>query len=535
MESISSGELLNSSSEFEDSRAACRATPQVKDAVLAKPQSVDGIPTDVRNPAADSHAPLSNASVEEVSPVQLVNTTSSPREAERQTSLPDHLSSAGAHRAVILLAWPVLLEQVLHFSVGFFDVYLSGRLGQEETAAIGMAAYVSWLGSMIFGLVGVGATALIARFWGAHQFDEARTIISRAMALAICLGISVSCVLFTMAPGIVWLLGLSGESVQIGVTYLRIDAIGQIFSAWVLVGAASLRGAGDMRTPLYVLCLTSVVNIVLSTTFVYGLGPVPTLGVNGIVYGTVCAQFTGALLMAWFLTSGRTVLQIVYKEFLIRRESTWRLMRIGGPAALDGVATFTGHFLFLMIISRLTDGEAAFAAHIIGVRVEALSYLPAVAFGIASGSLAGRYLGAQRPDLARACGFAAVGQAVAYAALMSVLFFTFAPQIYAQMHIDPLVQTIGVDPFRLMACYQIPNAILIVLVSTLRGSGDTRFPLWCAFLGTFFVRVPLAWYLGIGLNYGLFGAWIGMGADNILRCGLISWRYLAGRWIHVKV
>jgi MATE family multidrug resistance protein len=515
--------------------AACRATPQVKDAVLAKPQSVDGIPTDVRNPAADSHAPLSNASMEEVSPEQLVNTTSSPREAERQTSLPDHLSSAGAHRAVILLAWPVLLEQVLHFSVGFFDVYLSGRLGQEETAAIGMAAYVSWLGSMIFGLVGVGATALIARFWGAHQFDEARMIISRAMALAICLGIAVSSVLFSMAPGIVWLLGLSGASVNIGITYLRIDAIGQIFSAWVLVGAASLRGAGDMRTPLYVLCLTSVVNIVLSTTFVYGLGPVPTLGVNGIVYGTVCAQFSGALLMAWFLTSGRTVLQIVYKEFLIRRESTWRLMRIGGPAALDGVATFTGHFLFLMIIARLTNGEAAFAAHIVGVRVEALSYLPAVAFGIASGSLAGRYLGAQRPDLARACGFAAVGQAVAYAAVMSVLFFTFAPQIYAQMHIDPLVQTIGVDPFRLMACYQIPNAILIVLVSTLRGSGDTRFPLWCAFLGTFFIRVPLAWYLGIGLNYGLFGAWIGMGADNILRCGLISWRYLAGRWIHVKV
>lgn len=255
--------------------AACRATPQVKDAVLAKPQSVDGIPTDVRNPAADSHAPLSNASMEEVSPEQLVNTTSSPREAERQTSLPDHLSSASAHRAVILLAWPVLLEQVLHFSVGFFDVYLSGRLGQEETAAIGMAAYVSWLGSMIFGLVGVGATALIARFWGAHQFDEARMIISRAMALAICLGIAVSSVLFSMAPGIVWLLGLSGESVNIGITYLRIDAIGQIFprGSWWAQPASAVLAICVHRSMCSVSQVSSTSSFPRPLSMAWGLSP----------------------------------------------------------------------------------------------------------------------------------------------------------------------------------------------------------------------------------------------------------------------
>lgn len=440
-----------------------------------------------------------------------------------------------AHLAVIHLAWPVLLEQVLHFSVGFFDVYLSGRLGQQETAAIGLAAYVSWMASMVFGLVGVGATALIARFWGARDFDSARLIASRAMALALCMGVAVSTLLYFLAPFVAWLLGLEGESALIAVDYLRIDSRGQIFSAWTLIGAASLRGAGDMRTPLYVLSVTSVVNMFLSTSLVYGLGAFPQLGVNGIVYGTVAAQFCGALLMAWFLTSGRSALTLVRKEFVIRKETTQRLMRIGGPAAMDGLATFTGHFLFLMIIARVASGKAAFAAHIVGVRVEALSYLPAVAFGIASGSLAGRYLGAQRPDLARTAGLAAVGQASLYAALVSIVFFVYAPEIYARMHIDPEVQEIGVAPFRLMACYQVPNAILIVLVSTLRGSGDTRFPLWCALLGTFCVRVPVAWFFGIHLGYGLFGAWIGMGADNLLRCGLITWRYLVGRWTLVKV
>ena len=118
---------------------------------------------------------------------------------------------------------------------------------------------------------------------------------------------------------------------------------------------------------------------------------------------------------------------------------------------------------------------------------------------------------------------------------MMVLFFSFAPQIYATMHSDPAVAAAGVPAFRLMAGYQIPNAILIVYVYALRGAGDTRFPLFCALLGNVVVRVSVGYLCGVYWQMGLLGAWIGMGADNILRSGLISWRYLAGRWIHTKV
>ena len=78
------------------------------------------------------------------------------------TPATDHL-----RRDLFLLVLPVLAEQLLIFGIGFFDTLLSGQLGKAETSAIGLAAYVSWLGSVIFGVVGVGSNAIVARHWGA--------------------------------------------------------------------------------------------------------------------------------------------------------------------------------------------------------------------------------------------------------------------------------------------------------------------------------------------------------------------------------
>ena len=171
----------------------------------------------------------------------------------------------------------------------------------------------------------------------------------------------------------------------------------------------------------------------------------------------------------------------------------------------------------------------------VGVRIEALSYLPVEAFGIAAATVVGQNLGANQFGRANAAGHEALRQCVWYAALMMVSFFIFAPQIYATMHSDPAVAAAGISAFRLMAAYQIPNAILIVYVHALRGAGDTRFPLICSLIGNVVVRVSLGYFFGIYCHLGLLGAWMGMGADNILRATLISWRYLSGAWMHLKI
>ncbi len=441
-------------------------------------------------------------------------------------------------RDLFRLVIPVLAEQLLIFGIGFFDTLLSGQLGRQETSAIGLAAYVSWLGSVVFGVVGVGANAIVARHWGAGEFAEARRITARALTLSFFVGAIVFCLLRELASPFAGLMRMEGEQHRIAVEYLRFDAWSQCFAAFTQIGAASLRGTGDMRTPLLVLTFTNIVNVLVASACMWGWGPFPEMGVTGIVTGTVIAQMCGASLMAVLLFSGRARIHVRLAEFGFDAPTTRRITRVGGPAALAGIAKVSGHFAFLMVISRLSAGGfdgAAFAAHFVGVRIEALSYLPAEAFGIAAATLIGQALGAGDLDRARRAGREAVRQCVGYAGLMTLVFFTFAPLIYAQMHRDPAVALVGVPAFRLMALYQIPNAVLIVYSCCLMGAGDTKFPLYCSLIGNVIVRVGLGYLCGVHWQGGLFGAWIGMGADNILRSMLIAWRYHAGHWVHTKV
>ncbi len=451
----------------------------------------------------------------------------------------------GLRRQMFLLALPVLGEQLLTFCIDLFDVYLSGQLGKTETAAVGLSAYVSWLASMLFSLVGIGTTAIIAREWGAGRFEEARRVAGRSLTMVPVMGLLVFGLLQLLATGFPRLLNMDGEQQQIAVQFLRIDACGQFFRGWTLIAAAAFRGTGDMFSPLRVLIVTNLINVAMSIACTWGvllpgssLVLIPPLGVKGIVIGTTTAHFCGASLMTLLLFSRASRLHISRNDFGFHRETIWRILRIGGPAALGGLCTFAGHFLFLMVISRLSgtgfDG-AIFSAHVIGVRIEALSYLPVEAFGIAGATLVGQALGAHQYDRAKQVGHEALRQCLWYATMMSFLFFIFAPNIYARMHSDSAVAAVGVPAFRLMALYQIPNAILIVYVNVLRGAGDTRFPLLCALLGNLLVRVSVGYFCGVYLQQGLLGAWIGMGADNILRSILVSWRYLAGRWMLTRV
>ena len=444
-------------------------------------------------------------------------------------TLPHHLSR---------LALPVLAEQLLIFGIDLYDVYLAGKIGATETSAIGLAAYVAWMASLIFDLVRTGTAALVARSWGAGRFEDAQRILARSLFLGFGLGLGVWGLLQLLAPAFAASVNMGGEAQAIVVHYLRWDAYGQVFACSTMICAAALRATGDTRTPLAVLTVTNLVNIVVATGCVYGWGPLPQLGVTGIVVGSVSAKATGMVLMLACVSCRFTWLRLDWRDVRWHRDTALRVMRIGGPAALEGLLKFSGHFLFLMVIARLPSAglnQAVFAAHIIGVRVEAVSYLPAYAWGIASASLAGRLLGATSPDVALRTGHIAVRQFLWYAIAVTLVFFFGAEEIYHAMHSDPDVARAGVSAFRLMALYQVPNAFLIIYFSTLVGAGDTRFPMWCSLTCSLGVRVPVAYLCGVVLEGGLFGAWLGMGADNLIRAALMTWRYHAGRWVQTRV
>jgi putative MATE family efflux protein len=495
----------------------------------------EDLPADVR-PGGDSLSELPGpASAEGTFEEPLVSEPVAP--ANRLVH-GNHLLTGPLRPTVFWLAVPVLLEQFLNFCVGTCDIWLAGHLldGSKvtpATAAVGVAAYIGWLASLLFSFVGAGTTALVARHWGAGERDVANRVANESILLAAIAGIGFLILIWPTAPWFAGSLNLDPLAHEMTVRYLRLDGIGQVFTAISLVAAAALRGTGDTRTPMFVLGAVSIVNLIVSAAFVYGFGPVPYWGVDGIVAGTVVARLAGGLLMLWWLWSGRGRLRLAFSDKFLFGPDTRRIIKIGLPAALDGLILWTGHFLFIRIISQA--GPVAFAAHMVGIRVEALTYLPAVAWGAAAATMVGQSLGGGDIDRARRSGHEAVRQCAVLGVVITAIFILGAERIFRAMHTDPSVIATGSGAFPIVGAFQVPLLIGIIYVASLRGAGDTRFPLVMTALSTFGLRLPLAWWLCRHLDWGLFGAWTAMCTDMGVRSVMAATRFLRGNWQRIKV
>ena len=469
--------------------------------------------------------------------------TSSPDADEAPAPPPDRTAQSiaihGSVRwAVFLLALPVLGEELLNSFVGIYDVYLAGRISVTATAAIGLAAYVAWLISMLFMLVGTGTTALVARFSGAADQKQANHYANQSLGLAIGMGFAACLFIYLIAPTLARLQNMTGESFDIVVRYLRIDATGHIFTSLTLIGAAALRGVGDMRTPLKILSAVNIVNIIVSYSLVFGIGPIPPMGIDGIVIGTVTGRSVGGVLTVVVLARGRSSLRIRWADLNPIIASVRRIMRIGLPAAIDGAVMWSGHFVFLMVIANLGEPGLAtvyYAAHIIGVRIEALTYLPAVAWSKATATVVGQALGAGNPARALRAGHAAVVQC-GILGLGLVLFYYFgADLIFRTMQQDSIVRLVGSPALRMLAFFQVFLITSIIYIGALRGAGDTRVPLIITIISVGFVRLPVGYFFGIVLEMGLVGAWAGMCSDMVVRAMLAAFRFRRGRWTETRV
>ena len=449
--------------------------------------------------------------------------------------------------AVLILAAPIIAEQLLNSMVGLTDTWLSGRvrvsgeLSAAPTSAVGTGNYVNWLVELLFSLIGTGATALVARHWGAGEKDQSSRAASCALALSLVIGVLGILAVYCSAALLTGMLGTDATSRALSTRYLQLACFGHVFSSILLIGGAALRGAGNTWTPMMILGLVSALNIVFSGVLVLGDEDPRfwSLGVDGLAYGTIAARFVGACIMVFVLCRGSWGLKTsLSRATWADTEMARRILRIGAPAAADGLLLWGGHFLFLKIIASLDqDGgsSAIFAAHIIGIQVEALNYLPASAFGIAAATLIGQCLGANQPARATRGAHEAALQASLIACLTGLFFYFGAASIYGFMHEDPAVSAAGVPAMRLLALFELPLTFSIVYSIAIRGAGDTMPPLIANVLGIYCVRLTVSYWLAVEMGFGLTGAWAGMGIDVILRAAGLMIYFHRGRWKRKKV
>jgi putative MATE family efflux protein len=460
---------------------------------------------------------------------------------------------------MLALALPVLAEESLNLLVGYTDWFLAARClpGEEPKAAMGLVAYILWILPSLFSIVSIGALAVVARLVGAGEHREAAHLARQALLIG-CVVAAIGTILAAMYGGaFVTAMQLHGKAAELATRYIRILTPAIPFVMIEQVGTACLRGSGDTVSGLMARVVVNIVNAVLSTILVSGLGPFPQLGWNGLAIGTAAGHCVGGLVILFCLVRRRGGLRIA--EFAGRPSvagrsrsafdgsAMGRILRIGIPGGVDVWAVVTCHLIYVAIINSL--GTLAQAAHGLGLQIEAMSYLPGSAFGVAAATLAGQSLGAADQRRAVRSVLLCAGFAVSVmTAAGFIMFFAGEPlAMFFTGQRNELTALVG-RLLKIVALSCPALAVLTVVVGALRGSGDTRSTLAVTFIGLVGVRIPaaclLAWnevpipFTDIAipaLGLGVEGAWWAMVTDVVLRSLLAAGRFALGGWKRIQV
>ncbi len=430
-------------------------------------------------------------------------------------------------RAVMTLALPVTVSSLLQRTGGILNIFLVGGLGAPAIAAVGLGQVLVFFALTVIAGLSVGATVVIAQLWGARRVADAKEAATHVVGLALLGAVLIMVGGLTLSRPAMEFLGATPEVRLLAGPYIDIIFLVIPLSILIQVLSAVLHGTGDTRTPMYATIGVNVLHASLAYPLIYGAWGFPDLGINGAAMAVGAAECVGVLFL---LTRCRPLLAPATR---VRGDLIRAVSDVGTPVFGERLVQQFGVLAFTKLV--FLYGTVAYAAHQVGMSIEAFSFLPGYGFAVAAATLVGQSIGAGKYIRAKVENWEANRMAALLMAGMGLLFFFFPYALLRAFTEDQAVIELGTLFLKIVAVVQIPLAVTMVLSGTLRGAGDTPYILTVTVIGMWGVRLPLAGMCALWLETDLVYVWAAMVADWLVRMGLLIVRYRSERWRTIQL
>jgi len=428
------------------------------------------------------------------------------------------------------LAAPSITANLMFSMVAMVQTKFVGGMGAPSVAAVGAGQRVFFALQALLMAIGVGTTALVARSWGAGQQEEASRITSSSLMLGGLVGLVLMIFGMVFSHQIAGVFGLDEHAAQLAARNIFWLAAFIIGFAIDIILSSALRAAGNAWTPLLFGLAVNLVNLPLLYAFILGKFGAPRMGAAGAPFASgLSFLLCGAVLVSFWMRQKLTIK--FYPGDLFQKARYQRLLHIGYPVALEQFVLQFGFFLFVSLIGHYY-GTEAFAAYNVGVNMLNAAMVVGSGFSIAGATLVGQHLGAGDVDGAERSGWRACSMAVAAMSVIGLLTVFNAPALARFFLGSDEIAVLRTTEFVYIMGAMLPLlGVDMAIGGSLRGAGDTRFPLMTSFLGLIGMRCALAatfafFHLPVVWVYGSI---IG---DYMLKGTLLIWRFKSGHWKH---
>ena len=430
---------------------------------------------------------------------------------------------------VLRLAVPAALKQLLDIVQILIDMLMVGSLGVAALAAVGLSMQFMMVVQAIMTVFAVGSSALISRYIGSGRRHRAAAVVFVGVWVAAGSSALIGITGWHLSADFFRWMGSGPDVIVLGSEYFKILAAGMGLIFLDALAYSALSAAGDTRSSLLIKIVSAFINAGLNYLLIFGHGGFEAMGIEGAAYATLCAYGFNVAVYGWLLIRKGGAL-CVYPIF--KFDDLKKMIRIGSSAAVERLVGTASFLLFVMMIASC--GTHTLAGYQIGLRIEALAFMPGFGFSVAAMVLSGQYLGARQYDHAYLSAVLSAKIAVVFMGSVGVVLF-LAPEYLAAWFTDDALTIDQASLYlRLVGISQIPLALTFVLSGALRGAGATKTTMQVSILSLWLFRI-IPSYLVMKMGGGVLGIYIAMTVETFIK-GWWFWRIFSRKeWLKTKI
>jgi len=421
---------------------------------------------------------------------------------------------------------PMIYGMVLLMTFNLVDTFFVGLLGTQPLAAISFTFPVTFtVLSLTIGL-GIGTSAVIAKFLGKKDSESAKNAATAALYLAAIIVACLSTVGYFITDPLFTLLGAQPSLLPLIHQYMDIWYIGSICLIGPMIGNAILRASGDTKTPSIIMGSAGLINAVLDPIFIFGFGPVPAMGIQGAAIATLISWVFGLGLVLYILTKKHDLIHTTMLPMKELVSACRHILKIGLPAAGANMLTPIAAAIMTAIVA--TYGESAVAAFGVGSRLESIACLIVLALSMTLPPFISQNFGAGQLQRVEDAYKVAIRFILAWQILIYLLLALCASWIASVFTKEAEVaDLIKLFIWILPLGYGL-QGIIILTNSSFNALHKPMIALGLSIIRLFVCYLPLA-YLG-SLLFGLTGLFIGALLGNVLMA-MLSYRFFTKQFM----
>ncbi|MEC0089184.1 MATE family efflux transporter [Paenibacillus macquariensis] len=429
---------------------------------------------------------------------------------------------------LIKLTWPIFLELFLFMLMGSVDTFMISSVSDNAVSGVGAANQIIAIAILVLSVIGNGAAIVISQFLGSRKLLEAAQVTGNSITLNLLIGFILSAFLLLFGGSLLSALNVQGDIYLYAQSYLNIVGGFIFLQALINALAATIRTHGFTKQTMIVSLLMNLIHVVGNYALIFGHFGFPALGVQGAAISTVLSRLI-CLILFFLLLNKIMDVRVKWSYYIhLSKQHVQKILKIGIPSGFEQITYQSCQLVFTLYVTYL--GAEAMATRQYAVNISSYIYLFSLAVSMGTSIIVGHLVGAKRTDEAYRRVFTSVKWALLVTVIIDGIIIFFRVPLFGLFTNNESIIMMGAQVILLSIFLETGRTTNLVIINSLRASGDAKFPVYMGLISMVCMSLPLGYVLVFQLHLGLAGVWIAIACDEWLRAIIMFFRWKSRAW-----